>query len=155
MVKYYSRKFYIIPFLLCVDEGSFHHSVDPHTLRYLSQHGIITIHSSHGHFELLSFLPMLYHAMPPETGTTLKKVLQKSNPFKQQRCGRENCLICKQAGRGQCNAHRVMCQGCGNNYVGETARNAYTRGTEHAGGLENQDEKSALWRHCVEKHGKE
>ena len=93
--------------------------------------------------------------MPPETGTTLKKVLQKSNPFKQQRCGRENCLICKQAGRGQCNAHRVMCQGCGNNYVGETARNAYTRGTEHAGGLEDREEKSALWRHCVEKHGKE
>ena len=73
--------------------------------------------------------------------------------------GRENCLVCKQAGRGPCNAHGVTyeieCQGCENNYVGETARNAYTRGTEHAGGLENRDEKSALWRHCVEKHGKE
>ena len=94
-----------------------------------------------------------------KTGTTLKKVLQKSNPFKQQRCGRENCLVCKQAKRGPCNAHgvtyKIECQGCGNKYVGETARNAYTRGTEHAGGLENRDEKSALWRLCVEKHGKE
>ena len=94
-----------------------------------------------------------------KAGTTLKKVLQKSNPFKQQRCGRENGLVCKQAGRGPCNAHGVTheieCQGCEDKYVGETARNAYTRGTEHAGGLENQDEKSALWRHCVEKHGKE
>ena len=94
-----------------------------------------------------------------KTGTTLKKVRQKSNPFKQQRCGRENCLVCKQAGRGPCNAHGVTyeieCQECESKYVGETARNAYTRGTEHAGGLENRDEKSALWRHCVEKHGKE
>ena len=43
-----------------------------------------------------------------KTGTTLKKVLQKSNLFKQQRCGRENCLVCKQAGRGLCNAHGVV-----------------------------------------------
>ena len=94
-----------------------------------------------------------------KTGTTLKKVQQKSSPFKQQRCGRENCLVCKQAGRGPRNAHGVTyeieCQECESKYVGETARNAYTRGTEHAGGLENRDEKSALWRHCVEKHGKE
>ena len=64
-----------------------------------------------------------------KTGTTLKKVLQKSNPFKQQRCGRENCLVCKQAGRDPCNAHGVTyeieCQGCQNKCVGETARNAY------------------------------
>ena len=67
-------------------------------------------------------------------GTTLKKMLQKSNPFKQQRCGRENCLVCKQAGRGPCNAHSVTyeieCQGSENKYVGETARIAYTTGTE-------------------------
>ena len=74
-----------------------------------------------------------------KTGTTLKEVLLKSNPFKQQRCGREDCMVCKQAGKGPCNAHGVAyeieCQGCENKYVGETARNAYTRGTEHAGGL--------------------
>ena len=72
-----------------------------------------------------------------KTGTTLKKVLQKSNPFKQQRCGRENCLVCKQAGRGVCNAHgvtyEIQCQGSENKCVGETARNAYTRGMEHTG----------------------
>ena len=73
-----------------------------------------------------------------KTGTTLKMVLQKSNQFKQQRCGRGNCLVCTQAGRGPCNAHGVTheieCQGCENKYVGETARNAFTRGTEQAGG---------------------
>ena len=51
--------------------------------------------------------------------------------------------------------YKIECQGCKNKYVGETARNADTRGTEHAGGLENRDQKSALWRHCVEKHRKE
>ena len=94
-----------------------------------------------------------------KTGTTLKKVLQKSNPFKQQRYGGKNCLVCKQAGRGPCNAHgvtyEIKCQGCENKYFSEAARNAYTRGTEHARGLENGDEKSALWRQCIEKHGKE
>ena len=73
--------------------------------------------------------------------------------------GRENCMVCEQAGRGLSYAHGVTyeieCQGCENKYVGETARNAYTRGTEHAWGLENRDEKSSLWRHCIEKHGKE
>jgi len=29
------------------------------------------------------------------------------------------------------------------------------RGIEHTEGLENQDERSALWKHCVEKHEKE
>ena len=51
--------------------------------------------------------------------------------------------------------YEIECQGCEDKYVGETARNAHTRGTEHAGNLENRDEKSALWRHCVEKQGKE
>ena len=51
----------------------------------------------------------------------IKEVLQKSNPFKQQRFGREDCLVCKQAGKGPCNAHSVTyeieCQGCENKYV--------------------------------------
>lgn len=94
-----------------------------------------------------------------KTGTTLKEVLQRSDPFKWKKCGREDCLVCKQAGKGPCNAHgvtyKVECQGCEDKYVGEMARNAYTRGIEHTEGLENQDERSALWKHCVEKHEKE
>ncbi|KAK3742846.1 hypothetical protein QZH41_004525 [Actinostola sp. cb2023] len=37
-------------------------------------------------------------------------------------------------------------------YVGETARNAYTRGAEHAKALEAREQRSALWTHCKEKH---
>ena len=70
----------------------------------------------------------------------------------------ESDELAENSGKGPCNAHGVTyeieCQGCGNKYVGETARNAYTRGTEHAGGLENRDEKSALWKHCVENIGR-
>ena len=51
--------------------------------------------------------------------------------------------------------YKIECQGCEDKYIGETARNAYTRGIEHTEGLENQDKRSALWKHCVEKHEKE
>jgi len=42
-----------------------------------------------------------------KTGTTLKEVLQRSDPFKRKKCGREDCLVCKQAGKDPCNAHGV------------------------------------------------
>ncbi|KAL9976712.1 hypothetical protein ACROYT_G014039 [Oculina patagonica] len=58
-----------------------------------------------------------------------------------------------------CYAHgvtyKIECQGCKDEYIGETARNAYTRDIEHTEGLENHDEKSALCKHCIEKHEKE
>ena len=42
---------------------------------------------------------------------------------------------------------------CGEPYHGETDRNGYTRGCEHQADLNNRRENSALWKHCVEKHG--
>ena len=89
-------------------------------------------------------------------GTTLKEILQRSDPFKKKRCAREDCMVCRQDGKGPCTTHGVTyeieCQGCKDKYVGETARNSYTRGIEHAEGLKSRSEKSALWRHCIEKH---
>ena len=65
-------------------------------------------------------------------------------------------MVCRQDGKGPCTTHGVTyeieCQGCKDKYVGETARNAYTRGIEHAEGLKSKSEKSALRRHCIEKH---
>ena len=61
-----------------------------------------------------------------KTGTTLKEVLQNSDPFKQKKCQREDFLVCKQAGKSPCNAHdatyEIECQGCEDKYIGETAR---------------------------------
>ena len=42
---------------------------------------------------------------------------------------------------------------CGEPYNGETDRNGYSRGIEHAEDLHHRREHSVLWRHCVEKHG--
>ena len=41
------------------------------------------------------------------TGVTLKSRLQRSNPFKPQRCGREQCFVCSSGGTGNCNAESV------------------------------------------------
>ena len=38
--------------------------------------------------------------------------------------------------------YEIKCQGCGDKYIGETATNAYTRGTEHADRLDRRDERS-------------
>ena len=94
-----------------------------------------------------------------KTGVTLKRMLQRSDPFRSQDCKRERCMFCKNDGKGSCIVHgvtyEIKCQGCGAKYVGETARNAYTRGIEHTDGLARKDDKSALWKHCVAKHGLE
>ena len=39
--------------------------------------------------------------------------------------------------------------------VGETSRGAYTRGKEHEKSLSNKEERSALRKHCKEKHNNE
>ena len=94
-----------------------------------------------------------------KSGTTLKQMLQRSDPFKPNKCSRTNCFVCQSDRKGPCNrqgvTYNIECQGCKNTYVGETARSAYTRGKEHMESMERRDEKSALWRHCVEKHNAE
>lgn len=50
----------------------------------------------------------------------------------------------------------MTCVGCGNKYYGETGRNTYSRAREHVRKLnERNEEDSALWRHCEEKHSVE
>ena len=96
------------------------------------------------------------------TGRTLKSQLQSSNPCKEPDCGREDCLLCRTFGQGNCNTegitYRIDCAGeCRKGlYKGETAYNAYTRGKEHKGRLAARDvDNSPLWRHCLEQHGGE
>ena len=97
------------------------------------------------------------------TGRTLKSQLQTSNPFRDQGCGRGDCLVCTTFGQGNCNTesvtYKVDCSGvnCERGvYKGETAYNAYTRGGEHLARLAARDmSNSPLWRHCVEQHGGE
>ena len=51
--------------------------------------------------------------------------------------------------------YEIRCKGCEARYIGETARNAYTRGIEHRTDLEKKTENSPLHIHNMEKHNGE
>ena len=89
-------------------------------------------------------------------GKTLKKHVQRSDPFKKETCGDTKCLVCTTEGKGPCRTtgttYEVICGGCEATYIGETARSAYVRGKEHSKGLEKRDKSSVLWRHAQEEH---
>ena len=98
-----------------------------------------------------------------KTGTTLKRQLQVSNPFRPQQCGRDDCFVCSYGGSGNCHSegitYEIGCEGgCGTNddYKGESSGNAYTRGGEHLYNLRARNvTNSPLWRHCRDIHGGE
>ena len=73
-----------------------------------------------------------------KSGMSVKRVLQRSDPFKKRTCERECCFVCRTGGRGPCDScgvtYQIKCQTHEQNYVGETARSAFTRGKEHLDG---------------------
>ena len=93
-------------------------------------------------------------------GGTLKREIQRSNPTAAKGCDKEDCLCCKEErGKGgQCHRasvnYEVICELCPKEdrakYIGETARNLYTRMGEHQGGVE--EEGSFMRKHMEEKH---
>ena len=74
-------------------------------------------------------------------GLSMKSILQKSNPMKTVGCEHPDCLPCKQGrgGGGNCEScsvnYEMECQLCPQDrksvYIGESARNLYTRSKEH------------------------
>ena len=48
--------------------------------------------------------------------------------------------------------YRVVCDVCGKVYVGETARNGFSRGLEHIASVARKDPHSPLYMHCLEEH---
>ena len=98
-----------------------------------------------------------------KTGTTLKRQLQVSNPFRPQQCGRDDCFVCSSGGGGNCHSegitYEIGCEGgcgTGDEYKGESSGNAYTRGGEHLYNLRARNvTNSPLWRHCRDIHGGE
>lgn len=91
-----------------------------------------------------------------QSGVTLNRILQRSDPFRENRCNNINCLVCSTGGKGPCRStgitYKLVCQLCRSRYIGETARNAYTRGKEHLRALEQREQSSVMWRHSCEKH---
>ena len=94
-----------------------------------------------------------------ERAGSSNKHLAKAAPLKRKGCGREECFTCKSGGGGKCEQNGVgywiRCESCllaGKlaQYDGETGANGFTRGGEHQDALRLEDEKNALWKHCVE-----
>lgn len=73
----------------------------------------------------------------------LKKMLERSNPLKEHRCGRIDCLVRTIGGKGSCDRHavtyKIVCNKCGNVYVGELSRSVYTRRTKHMKSFSKKD----------------
>ena len=93
-------------------------------------------------------------------GKTLKRELQKSNPLCTPGCNQSDCIACRkekgeggQYHRGNIN-YEIECRLCKDTtptvYIGETARNLYTRGKEHV--YNNRDEGYFMSKHMREKH---
>ena len=94
-----------------------------------------------------------------KAGIAIKKLLQRSDPFKSRKCEREDCSVCREDGKGPCDrqsvTYDVKCAECNDIYIGETSRSEYTRGKEHMTSLAKKEERSALWKHYKEKHNRE
>ena len=95
-------------------------------------------------------------------GRTLKSELQRSNPTATPGCTKNDCVACE-PGRGeggQCHRsninYRIDCQLCPEEkkapYMGETARNLYTRAAEHIDDYEKKEEGSFMKKHMDEHH---
>ena len=95
-------------------------------------------------------------------GRSIKKRIQRSDPFRPDVCGKkESCMVCRgrETGRrtgGACRTegvtYRIECDACGRVYVGETARNAHTRGLEHIASVARKDMNSPLYLHSINLH---
>ena len=64
-------------------------------------------------------------------GTTVKRVLQKSDPFQRRGCGRDSCVICVDGSKVDCRVRGVVyelwCKECRRKYRGQTGRSVYGR----------------------------
>ena len=106
--------------------------------------------------------PSMKFKIVEKGGRTVKRALQKSNPTASVGCESGDCLACK-GGRGTggpCRRSNVVyemaCQICPEDnqavYLGETARNLYTRGREHKGNLDKKRQESFMYKHQTEAH---
>ena len=86
----------------------------------------------------------------------MKKKLQRSDPFRENKCKKErSCMVCGAGGYGRCReegmTYEVVCE-CGAKYIGESSRNGFARGLEHRTALIKRDITSPLIAHAMEEH---
>ena len=91
-------------------------------------------------------------------GRSVRQKLQKSYPFRKDKCAVNDCFVCLSGGKGNCLRdninYEIECTriGCEYVYYGESARNSYCRGREHLKSLSKRDPESVLVEHVNTKH---
>ena len=82
---------------------------------------------------------------------TVRKELQRSNPFKGETCGREKCKICQLESGVNCRArgciYEMQCKECERRYRGQTGNSADERITQHFKDWERKESTCPLYRH--------
>ena len=105
------------------------------------------------------------------SGVQLRRILVKKNPVPSIECGRENCLVCKENGSGDCRRRNILYKNSCDNcraanaaagiestdentaaYWGESFRSPGERSGEHLQDYRNQSEESHMWRHKLQAH---
>ena len=95
--------------------------------------------------------------------TSVKRELQKSNPYGWMHCGRHDCVTCNRGIRVNCrtrgSVYQIDCVECRANiekqYKGQTGRSLYERMKEHLNKWRLEEEDSCLHKHSVENHNGE
>jgi hypothetical protein len=96
-----------------------------------------------------------------KAGVSLKRILQKSDPFGSTNCGRFDCLPCTSEGSGSCRSvgvnYDINCCDCEEIddekvYHSQTVRTGYIRDEEHLDDLKKKRNKSVMWKHIKDKH---
>ena len=91
--------------------------------------------------------------------SSVKQEIQRSNPFKIKKCGREDCHICEKDMNIDCRTrgcvYKIRCVECGKYYIGQTCRCMYDRINEHFNDWINRKDGSVLFDHSRSCHGGE
>ena len=96
------------------------------------------------------------------SGTKIKGLLQRSDPFSDKTCRRPTCIICTKEMGINCRTrgcvYQMTCKDCKDKanvkskYRGQTSRSINERGGEHFDDWEKQREDTPLWTHSREHH---
>jgi len=112
------------------------------------------------HMQKIIFDNSIMIKVKERSGTSIKRQLSKSDPFKVKSCAAESCNICT-TNTNNINTTTINCKTrdvvyeitceCGDQYVGETSRSISERYTEHITSMKRKEKQSVLHRHIVEK----
>ena len=91
------------------------------------------------------------------TGDSIKNLLARSDPFHTKTCQTTSCKVCSSFPKISCktrdSVYKVTCKGCGEFYIGETARSIGERYEEHCSQHMNRRDSSVFAPHFKQKHG--